>query len=179
MVIEVTTFKKGITYPPILVGLILLFAALIMSFAASYRTLEKSDWRGVFGPGSYNISEGEISSYDVINRTLTIWSDNTSIVLSVGGENLEYVLRGEKKILTLPSPPEITVLSGSVEYEYTVYWLKYPYSYLAYPAFILMAVGGVFAFRGYLSFLESLKEEARKKGEEGKDEDSGPSPGHR
>ncbi|BAD85988.1 hypothetical membrane protein, conserved [Thermococcus kodakarensis KOD1] len=165
-----TTFKKGITYPPILAGLILLFLALIMSFAASYRTLEKSEWHGVLGPGNHTIEEGNLYSYDVVNRTLVMWSDNASVLLSLGGEDLEYVLNNGNVSVDVQSAPQITVLDGDLEYEYVVYWFDYPYSYLTYPAFFLMIIGGVFAFRGYISFLETLKEDMKKQKGDAKNE---------
>lgn len=99
-----------------------------------------------------------------------MWSDNASVLLSLGGEDLEYVLNNGNVSVDVQSAPQITVLDGDLEYEYVVYWFDYPYSYLTYPAFFLMIIGGVFAFRGYISFLETLKEDMKKQKGDAKNE---------
>lgn len=54
------------------------------------------------------------------------------------------------------------VFDGDLEYEYVVYWFDYFYLYFIYFVFFLMIIGGVFVFRGYISFFEILKEDMKK-----------------
>lgn len=155
-----TKLRDGLTYPPIKVGFILLFIALVMSLGASYNVPREKTWTGTWKPGNYTLG-GEMEDFiDVVNRTLEMSSDNALVRIIADGNGASYTLTGNSKLLTLDSTSRVLIFveSGEVTYSYTVKWVDYPYAYLSFPALFIMIVGNVLAIRGYFSFLESLKE---------------------
>ncbi|USS41292.1 hypothetical protein NF865_03620 [Thermococcus aggregans] len=159
-VISMSSFKEGLTYPPIRTGLLLLFLALLMSLGASYNVPREELQTGVWGPGTYVIGDEIEASGDIMSISLEISSDNASVKIITNGIENTYTLLGDTKTLEFTSKPSVLVEKGDVRYSYTIKWVDYPYTYLSFPAFFIMIVGSIIAFKGYLSFLESLKEKA-------------------
>ena len=157
-VIPMSSFREGLTYPPIRTGLILLFLALLMSLGASYNVLREELQTGVWGPGAYVIGDEIEASGDIVSISLEISSDNASVKIIANGMEDTYTLLGSTKTLKFTSKPSVLVEKGEVHYSYIIKWIDYPYTYLSFPAFFTMIVGSIIAFKGYLSFLESLKE---------------------
>lgn len=162
-----SSFREGITYPPIRTGLILLLLAFLMSLAASYNVLREDVRTGVWGPGTYSVGDEIEVSGEIVSISLEISSDNASVRVIADGVENTYTLSGSSERLELSSHPSVLVENGEVKYSYSVKWVEYPYSYLGFLAFFIMIVGSVIAFKGYLSFMESLKEKAtaKKRGE--------------
>ncbi|HDZ36264.1 MAG TPA: hypothetical protein ENH81_05080 [Thermococcus sp.] len=162
-VISMSSFKEGLTYPPIRTGLILLFLALLMSLGASYNVPREELQTGVWGPGTYVIGDEIEAPGDLVSITLEISSDNASVKVITDGVENTHTLSGDTKTLEFTSQPSVLVENGEVNYSYTIKWIEHPYTYLSFPAFFIMIVGSVIAFKGYLSFLESLREKTAAK----------------
>jgi len=161
-------FRDWITYPPIAVGLILLILALMMSFAASYNVSREKTWNYILGEGEHLLDGDGLEGVTVLGRVLEVNAENATIVVIT--EDMNYTISNNRTVLSLDSDPTLRVENGKVICSYTVRWLEYPYSYISFPAFILAIVGSYFAFRGYISFLESLRENTKKKQEEKNEE---------
>jgi len=165
-----SSLKEGFAYPPIRTGLILLFLALLMSLGASYNVPREEFQTGVWEPGTYVIGDEIEVSGDIVSISLKISSDNASVRIIANGIENTYTLLGSTKTLEFTSQPSVLVERGEVNYSYTIKWIEYPYTYLSFPAFFIMIVGSFIAFKGYLSFLESLKEKTAAKKRREKDE---------
>ena len=159
-----TTFRKALSYPLIKGGLLFLALALLMSLISMY-TVEKSYYsEGTLGVGHHVIGNKDFeNNYFITNRTLVISSQNASVVVIQKGKINSYILRNQSVSLNPTSQPEISVESGNVRYSYRVYGVDYPYLPLSLLAFVFMIVGSALSVYGYIKFMESIVEKARKR----------------
>ncbi len=156
-------FRDWITYPPIAVGLILLILALMMSFVATYTVSREKTWDYVLGKGEHVLAGEGLEGVTVLSRVLEVNAENATLVVIT--EDMNYTISNNRTVLSLDSDPTLRVENGKIICSYTVKWLEYPYSYISFPAFVLAIMGSYFAFRGYISFLGSLRENTKKQEE--------------
>lgn len=151
------TFREALRQPFIKAGLLMLVAALLLSLAAMMSYPGSYRVKGVLNPGSYVLNTTFDERYYVENRTLVMHSENASVIVYHGGNLTSHSFSNDTLILRLYSTPHITVKYGKVNYTYSMDGVRYPYSMLSVPAFILMIVGSAFAMMGYVKFLGEIK----------------------
>ena len=151
------TFREALRQPLIKAGLLMLFIALILSMIAMVAYPGRYSDKGVLNPGSYVLNTSFDERYYVENRTLIMHSSNASVILYHGGNLTSHTFSNDTVTFKLYSIPHITVEYGKVNYTYSMSGIRYPYSLLSLPAFILMIVGSAFAMMGYIKFMGEIK----------------------
>lgn len=152
------TFKDALRYPLIKAGLLFLFLAIILAFISMYGVPKSGNWHGNLQQGQHLIGDSQFEKeYFINNRTLTLYSQNASVIIVHGNKVDAYRLNNNSVTLNPLSQPQINVESGNVSYVYDVKGVQYPYSPLAWVAFISMLVGSALSLIGYVRFMEELK----------------------
>lgn len=152
------TFKDALRYPLIKAGLLFLFLAIILAFISMYSIPKTGNWHGTLQKGQYSIGDSQFEEeYFISNRTLILYSQNASVIIVHGNKIDVYNLNNNSVTLNPLSQPQINVESGNVSYVYDVEGVQYPYSSLAWIAFISMLVGSALSLIGYVRFMEELK----------------------
>ena len=100
-----TSFREGLNYPPIKIGLILLLLAFLMSLAASYNVLREESQAGIWGPGTYVIGDEIEASGEIVGINLEVSSDNASLRIIENGLETTYTLSGRAETLEFNSTP--------------------------------------------------------------------------
>ncbi|RLG44593.1 MAG: hypothetical protein DRN81_04195, partial [Thermoproteota archaeon] len=121
------TFKDALGYPLIKAGLLFLILAIVLALISMYEVPKSGIWSGEIKTGEYFISDSNIErNYYINNRTLTIYSQNASLLLIHGNKIDVYNLKNESVVLTPLFQPQINVESGEVKYTYDVKGVDYP-----------------------------------------------------
>jgi len=143
--------KTPLSYKPISVGLILLVFALLMSIVGLHKIPVEYYHSGTLGPGNYTLGNDSFENgYLVYNRTLVLTSSNASIIVREADSPARPMNLTSNVTLNPNDRPFLKILSGNVSYTYKARAWRYPYSALAIPAFVLMLVGTVLVFVGYV-----------------------------
>ncbi len=151
------SFREALKNTFIKAGLVMLVLALILSLIAMISYPGSYSTKGILNPGSYVLNTTFDKKYYVENRTLIMNSGNASVIIYHGGNLTSHVFSNDTLILKLYSTPHITVEYGKVNYTYNMSGIRYPYSMLSIPAFILMIVGSAFAMMGYIRFMGEIR----------------------
>jgi len=130
-------------------GVVLLIMALVTSALAMYSVRESTSEYGTVGKGIYYLHNDTFEKTHLYcKRTLWLNSSDAHIVLIWNGSGYPSNITGSVK-LNMPTNPSIKVTSGTLQYNYTITGVRYPYSSLVFPAFVFMIVGTAAVMAGY------------------------------
>lgn len=140
------------SYWPVRLGFILIVLALLTSIVGLHKVPVGYTASGTLGKGVHTIGNDTFENDHLYaDRTLKLASENASLTVTWGTSSYPLNLTGNVT-LKPNGQPTVEVISGNVSYEYSATSWRYPYASLAVPALILMIVGTVLLYVGYIRF---------------------------
>jgi len=136
-------------------GLLLLLLAIILALGASYTTPQIYEESGVLKEGDNKDFYIPYAYNRIIEANLILNSKNATVLYSIDSSPEAASFEGN---LTIPGyVTSISIIHGNVDYRFYARAQVYSYPYLGYVAFLLMIIGTVLTFSGYMRFLRDLR----------------------
>ncbi|MFA4662705.1 hypothetical protein [Pyrococcus kukulkanii] len=155
---------KGLRYPTILAGLLLLFLSLGLAFIALQGEIISKELSGDLSPGTHFLYDKQIVK--IIDANLTLYSTNANVSVSWEGKYYNFELKNNSRTITgLHDFPAITT-DGMVTYKLAVVGYSYPYSWLSPIGFIAMIAGSMLSLLGFVSYMQGEMEKVKKRKKE-------------
>ncbi|MDK2869202.1 MAG: hypothetical protein PWP39_437 [Pyrococcus sp.] len=153
--------KKGITYPPLFVGLLLLLTSLILAYFSMYSTFTKEKFEGTLEPGESLLGQAS-SIVQIVDGNLTLFSEDAKVTVSWGRKYESLELKNNSVTLTNITDFPRVITDSQVTYTLEISGYSYPYSWISLIAFVTMITGSMLSLLGFASYLQGEIEKVKK-----------------